>query len=133
GCPITSVAVSGNGAVAAENLTPTGGIRVIDLRTGREVPTGISWSGRGPVDSLSWDGQRAVTPLGVFSFPAGAAIWQAPLPAFILPSGSDPRGGELLISVWVSSASSGEPIIVRRDGSPVKLPGSYLSQPPLPY
>ncbi|MGA8361500.1 MAG: hypothetical protein WB793_07705 [Candidatus Dormiibacterota bacterium] len=132
-CPIGSVVVSGDGTTAVEDEAANGNVLAVDVRTGRDVPMAGSWSGRGPVLDLSWSGHLAVTPLGVYTFPAGAPLWQAPLPAYLVPSGSRPRGDELLLALWVASATAGQPVIVLDDGTLLKLPASYLSQPPLPY
>ncbi|HEV3273585.1 MAG TPA: hypothetical protein VG299_01840 [Candidatus Dormibacteraeota bacterium] len=132
-CPIGSVVVSGDGTTAVEDQAANGNVLAVDVRTGRDVPMAGSWSGRGPVLDLSWSGHLAVTPLGVYTFPAGAALWRAPLPAYLVPSGSRPRGDELLLALWVASATAGQPVIVLDDGTLLKLPASYLSQPPLPY
>jgi hypothetical protein len=132
-CPISSVVVSGDGRTAVEDEAASGNVLAIDPRTGRDIPMAGSWSGRGPVLDLSWSGHLAVTPLGVYTFPSGAALWGAPLPAYLVPSGSQPHGDKLLLSLWVSSASAGQPVIVLDDGTLLKLPTAYLSQPPLPY
>ena len=132
-CPIGGVVVSGDGTTAVEDEAASGNVLAVDVRTGRDIPMAGSWSGRGPVLDLSWSGHLAVTPLGVYTFPAGAALWQAPLPAYLVPSGSRPHGDELLLALWVASATAGQPVIVLDDGTLLKLPASYLSQPPLPY
>jgi hypothetical protein len=133
GCAISSVAVSGDGKTAVEDEAADGNVLAVDLVTGRDIPMAGSWSGRGPVLDLSWNGQLAVTPLGVFTFPAGFDLWRAPLPAYLVASGSQPRGEALLLSLWVQSATAGQPVIVLDDGTLLKLPAAYLSQPPLPY
>lgn len=132
-CPISSVVVSGDGRTAVEDEAANGNVLAVDLMTGGNVPMAGTWSGRGPVLDLSWTGHLAVTPLGVYTFPLGSALWQAPLPAYLVPSGSRPGGDELLISLWVASATAGQPVIVLDNGTLLKLPAAYLSQPPLPY
>jgi hypothetical protein len=132
-CPISSVVVSGDGRTAVEDEAADGNVLAIDVMTGRDIPMAGSWSGRGPVLDLSWNGHLAVTPLGVYTFPSGAALWQAPLPAYLVPSGSQPHGDELLLALWAESATAGQPVIVLHDGALLKLPAAYLSQPPLPY
>jgi hypothetical protein len=132
-CAISSVVVSGDGTAAVEDEAANGNVLAIDLRTGRDIRMVGSWSGRGPVLDLSWNGNLAVTPLGVYTFPSGAALWKAPLPAYLVPSGSRPHGDQLLLSLWVESATAGQPVIVLGDGMLLKLPPAYLSQPPLPY
>jgi hypothetical protein len=132
-CPISSVVVSGDGTTAVEDEAENGNVLTIDLRTGRDIRMAGSWSGRGPVLDLSWSGHLVVTPLGVYTFPSGAALWLAPLPAYLVPSGSQPHGDELLLSLWAESATGGQPVIVLDDGTLFKLPAAYLSQPPLPY
>jgi hypothetical protein len=132
-CAISSVVVSGDGAAAVEDEAANGNVLAIDLRTGQDVRMVGSWSGRGPVLDLSWNGNLAVTPLGVYTFPSGAALWKAPLPAYLVPSGSRPHGDQLLLSLWVESATAGQPVIVLADGTLLKLPAAFLSQPPLPY
>jgi hypothetical protein len=132
-CPISSVVVSGDGTTAVEDQAENGNVLTIDLRTGRDIRMTGSWSGRGPVLDLSWSGHLVVTPLGVYKFPSGAALWLAPLPAYLVPSGSQPHGDELLLSLWAESATAGQPVIVLDDGTLFKLPAAYLSQPPLPY
>lgn len=134
GCPISSLALSGDGTVAAENLTLAGGVRVLDLVTGQETPVPEAWSGRGPVVGLSWTGRLAITPIGVFTFPTGSALWQAPLPAYLLPVATQPYSDDVLLNLWVSSATAGQVVIVRSNGSSARLPSSGLSQaPPLPF
>jgi len=129
---VENLVVSGDASLAVENLTPIG-IRVIDLGSGRESDVSASWIGLGPLLSLSWHGRSAVTPLGVYTFPAGTALWRAPLPAYMLPVAIQPRSDDVLLSLWVSSAPSGRPVIVHGDGHSEELPTSYLAQPPLPF
>jgi hypothetical protein len=125
--------VSAGAGTLAENLAQSGDIREIDERSGTTLTSSSSWRGRGPVLYLSWDGRLAVTPLGVYSFPEGAAIWRAQLPAYLVPSGSNPAGGSVLISLWTGSATNGVPLIVHADGSTMELSPALLSQPPLPF
>jgi hypothetical protein len=132
-CRVGSMVVSGNGMVAAENLANSGDALKLDLASGRESAGAASWAGRGPVIGLSWDGRLAVTPLGVYTFPEGLSLWQAQLPAYLQPLSSEPYSDAVLLSLWVSSAPAGRPVIVRSDGRADNLPPSYLSQPPLPF
>jgi len=132
-CPVLSVAVSGGGTVGTENLV-NGAVRELDLADGRELPAVNPWIGKGPVLSLSWAGHAAVTPVGVFSFPSGEPLWQAPLPAYLLPVASRPRGDDVLLSVWQSSQTNGQAIIVRSGGESQRLSSAGLAQvPPLPF
>jgi hypothetical protein len=140
GCPIESLAISGDGRVAVENLVgpegPRGGPagpRVLNLVTGQESEPGAAWAGHVPIAGLSWSGRIAVTPVGAFTFPDSRQLWNAPLPAYVLPTAADPRSDDVLLTFWVSSAQTGQPVIVRSGGSAVKLSPSFLSQPPLPY
>jgi WD40 repeat protein len=132
-CPIGSVVVSGDGTMAVEDEAATGNVLAIDLRTGGDIRMTGSWSGRGPVLDLSWSGHLAMTPLGVYTFPTGTALWKAPMPAYLAPSGSRPHGDELLLALSVASATAAQPVIVLDDGTLLKLPASYISQPPPPF
>lgn len=128
-CDITTVAVSGDGTLGVENLA-SGAVRPIDVATGGELPVTRSWYGRGPVIGLSWNGALAVTPIGVYTFPAGQTLWQAPLPAYMLPVASRPASDDVLLSVWESSSVNGRPIVVHLDGSAVHLSSSDFLEPP---
>jgi len=132
GCPVANLVVSGDMSLAVENLAAFG-VREIDLGTGRETAVPATWNGQGSVLALSWNGRLAVTPIGVYAFPGGQPLWQVPLPAYMLPVSSQPRGEAVLLSLWVSSAPSGRPVIVRGDGTNLALPAAYLTQPPLPF
>jgi hypothetical protein len=129
GCPITNIAVSGDGHIAAENLV-TGAVTEIDVATGKQLPLTEMWSGRGPVNGLSWNGHLAVTPVGVYGFPDGTPLWQAPLPAFMLPVTSKPYSDDVLLSLWLASSAVDRPIVVHGDGTSARLPSSDFLQPP---
>ena len=133
GCPVLGMAVSGDGTVASESLID-GTVRKLDMRTGAESPATAVWTGKGPVESLSWTGREAVTPIGIYSFPAGDTVWLAPLPSYMLPVASRPGSDDLLLSVWGSSQTNSQAVIVRADGSAQRLAGIGLAQvPPLPF
>jgi hypothetical protein len=128
-CDITSVAVSGDGALAVEDLA-SGAVRELDVASGTEAPVSQAWLGRGPVMGLSWDAGLAVTTVGVYTFPSGASLWQAPLPAYMLPVSSRPRTDDVLLSVWQSSSVSGRPIVVRPSGATLHFSSSDFLEPP---
>jgi len=130
GCPVASLAVSGDGTTAAENASQ-GSVMDLDLLTGEEKPAPVAWTGRGPVIGLSWSGNLAVTPVGVYSFPSGTALWQAPLPAYMVPLAVRPHSDDVLLSVWQSSGTSGQAVVVRASGTVTRIPGAQLTQPPL--
>ena len=131
-CPIGSVVVSGDGTMAVEDEAATGNVLAVDLRTGGDIPMTGSWIGRGPVLDLSWTGHIALTPLGVYTFPTGTALWKASLPAFLAPIGSRPHGDDLLFGLSVASATSAQPVIALDDGTLLKLPATYIAQPSPP-
>jgi hypothetical protein len=118
--PVTDLAVSADGSLAAEQLTDRS-IRLRNLLSGAVIPwPGGAQNQPASVSSLSWHGLRAVTDRGVVDLSNGLVVWRPDLATPISPQ-QDARPGSDDVVVIVG----GNEVVVRSDGSAVGLWASF--------